>query len=301
MPWGTAQICGWDPRHIRYENWIDTSDILHTRKAIQRLGGWDEGCRIGADWNLMQRVAMADMKVVNVPEVLTKYYWHGNNQAGRQAMGQPAIWSMTYNRIYDVQRSFSSLWNLTQGPYLHYVLDQGSTDGTVDWLSDMYREGRIHYLRLSPTNIGISRGSNELLDVIMPGDYHSWIVKFDSDIIVQTPRWLERLIKRCPEKAAISPHVLGLIQHPGGAPRTSRDAKKRLGYVKHLGGAVNAAPTAAWKDFGRWVVPAPAHGLQDTEFSNRLKDKGWKLCHAEDILVRHIRNVDHTAERRLVV
>ncbi len=301
MPWGIAQITEWDPRRIRYENWIDTSDILHTRQAIQHLGGWNEACRKAADWDLMQRAAALNLKVVNVPEVLTTYFWHGADNVGRTALGQPALWSLTKGRLYDVQRSFKSLWDLTKCGYLHYVLDQGSDDGTAEWLADMYAEGRIHYLRLEPSNIGISRGSNHLLDIITAGDWHSWICKFDPDVVVQTPRWLERMVNRCPQKTVLSPHILGLVQHPGGAPRAKRDERRRLGYVKHLGGAVNLAPADAWKDFGRWTVPAPAHGQQDAEFSARLLDKGWKLAHCEDVLMRHLRNVDHTAERRLVV
>lgn len=307
MPWGIHQITPWDPRRIRYESWIDTSDILHTRLAIQRLGGWDEGCRRAADWNLMQRAAAADMHVVNVPEVLTTYYWHGTDNLGRKPLGTPAIWSLTHNRLYDVQRSFQSLGALTQQPFLHYILDQGSTDGTAEWLADMYRKGNCHYLRLEPTNIGISRGSNHLLDVILAGDYHSWACKWDPDIVCMTPRWLERLVNRCPTRAAISPHVLGLVQHPGGAPRTSRNALRRLGFVRHLGGAVNLAPADLWKELraaGHWLTPAPAHGQQDAEFSQFARDKGWTLCHAEDILVRHLQNENpevRRAQQQLIV
>lgn len=307
MPWGIHQITPWDPRRIRYENWVDTSDILHTRQAIQRLGGWDEGCRRAADWQLMQRAAVADMRVTNVPEVLTTYYWHGQGNIGRSALGQPALWSLTHNRLYDVQRSFQSLWQHTQAPYFHYVLDQGSTDGTAEWLADTYREGRLHYLRLEPANIGISRGSNHLLDVILAGDFHTWACKWDPDVVCMTPRWLERLATRCPEKAAISPHVLGLVQHPGGASRTGRDFTRRLGTVKHLGGAVNLAPAALWKALraaGHWITPAPAHGFQDAEFSAFARDHGWTLCHAEDILVRHLGNVpdaQRAQERALIV
>ena len=305
MPWGILQITPWDPRRIRYENWIDTSDILHTRQAIEHLGGWNEQCRRMADWDLMQRAAVLDMKVVHVPEVLTTYYWHGLENIGRRAVGLPALWSLTHNRLYDIQRSFLALWDQTKIPFQHYVLDQGSAPDVVEWLADQYAAGRIHYLRLEPTNIGISRGSNHLLDAALAGDFHSWICKFDPDIEVMTPRWLERLIARCPdEKTVMSPHVVGLEQHPGGAPRVKSDPARRLGYVKHLGGAVNLAPLPLWKalrEGSHWIVPAPAHGQQDAEFSRFALDKGWKMCHAEDVLVRHLRNVNHDAERRLVV
>lgn len=280
----------WDPQAIRFENWIDTSDIFHTRKAIERLGGWDENCRRAADHNLMVRAAQMGMKVVHLPEILTDYYWHGQQNIGRVPLNRPAIWSLTKNRLYFVQRSFASLAQSAGMPYDHYVLDQGSIDGTAEWLTDQYKAGHLSYLRLEPTNIGISRGSNHLLELILVDDTHSWVIKMDSDIEWRTSRWIERLAGRWRPQHILSPHILGLVQHPGGAPRASFDPLKRLGYVKHLGGAVNMAPLAAWKEFGQWNVPAPAHGFQDQEFSTRMRDKGWKLAHAEDILAWHLGN-----------
>lgn len=296
----------WDPERTAFDPWIDTSDILHRKDAILRIGGWDENSRRAADWNLVQRVAKAGLKVVFLPEVLTTYYWHTAN-IGRVPLGRPAVWSLTKNRLYDVQRSFASLWECAGIPFDHYVLDQGSTDGTAEWLTDQAAPGprqRIAYLRLEPDNVGISRGSNHLLDVLLPGGIHSWICKMDSDIILQTPLIFERLAQRWLPKHVLSPHILGLVDHPGGAPRTAREPLRRLGYAKHLGGAFNFAPIDAWTDFGRWNVPAPAHGFQDAEFSTRLRDKGWKLAYVEDILARHLRNVDpatRAAERKRVV
>jgi len=293
----------WDPRRIHFENWIDTADILHTREAGLRLGGWDESCRRAADWNLMQRAADAGMRVIHLPEVLTTYYWHNKMNIGRVPLNRVAVFTLTKNRLYFVQKSFRALQRWTGLPYDHFVLDQGSVDGTAEWLVDEYREKRLAYLRLEPQNVGISRGSNHLLDVILADDYYSWIAKFDSDIVVESPQWIERMAQRWLPKHVLSPRILELVQHPGGAPRIQHDLNRRLGYVKHLGGAVNLAPIDAWKDFGRWVIPAPAHGFQDAEFSQRLLDKGWKLAHVEDLLMTHLGNTpaDVRAQERAEV
>ena len=293
----------WEPARLQFENWIDTSDILHTRALAVKLGGWNELVRRAADWDLMKRVALADFKVIHVPEVLTVYYWHEAN-IGQLPIGRPAVWTLTKNRLWFVQRMLSALRTMTNIGFDHYVLDQGSTDGAADFLAEQYRAGQLAYLRLEPTNIGISRGSNHLLDIIEAAQMHAWVVKLDSDVMVQTPNWLERMIQRSRPRHVLSPHVLGLVDHPGGAPRTHTDVQARLGYAKHLGGACNVAPAGGWHDFGRWITPGPAHGTQDAEFSARMRDKGYRLAYVEDVLVRHLGNVDaetRAAERGLVV
>ena len=106
-----------------------------------------------------------------------------------------------------------------------------------------------------------------------------------------TPIWFERMVNRWRDKMVMSPHLLGLEQHPGGAPRTRLDPKWHLGYVKHLGGACNLAPGHLWKDLrktGHWITPAPAHGQQDSEFSGWCRDSGWQMVHCEDVLARHL-------------
>lgn len=288
----------WDPTRIHFSNWIDTSDILHTRESILKLGGWNETIRRAADWELMRRYAAAEMRVRHLPEILTTYYWHDDGNLGRLPLGNIAIWTLTKNRLWHLQQMLWSLREMTQIPFDHFVLDQGSTDGTEEFLAQEFRVGRLAYLRCEPENIGISRGSNHLLDIILPGDHYHWIVKCDQDMQLCTLGWLERMINRWKEKHVLSPHILGLVQHPGGAPRTRFDHTRRLGYAKHLGGAINVAPRDAWRDFGRWIVPAPAHGLQDGEFSRRLVDKGWKLAYVEDVLARHLANTPEAIRRQ---
>jgi len=84
MYWNLPQIMTWVPQLLGAMNWVDTSDMLHTRALLKRIGGWNESARQGADWDLIRRVASAGATVVNVPKVLTKYYWHS---AGHKGVG----------------------------------------------------------------------------------------------------------------------------------------------------------------------------------------------------------------------
>ena len=294
----------WDPQRLKFHNWIDTSDLLHKIEVTQRLQGWNENRRRTADWELMQRIAQAGFKVKHLPEILTIYYWHaGDVNVSMKVLAKPAIWTLTNNRLWDTQQMLKGLWDTSGHEFDHYVFDQGSTDGTQEFLCNLVKQGKLAYLYLSQENVGISRASNHLLDIIMAGEQYPWVVKLDQDIKIMTPSWFEALVSRWKDMEVMSPYVVGLQQHPGGAPRVSHDYKRRVGFAKHLGGAMNMAPMKAWKDFGRWTTPAPQHGLQDAEFSQRVRDKGWKLVYVEDVLVEHLGNVpdDQRARERATV
>ncbi|WP_447955847.1 glycosyltransferase [Vreelandella sp. EE7] len=54
-------------------NYIDLNTFVHTRKAWQRLGGFDESLPRYVDWDLVRRYAL-DAALYSVPVLLTHYY-----------------------------------------------------------------------------------------------------------------------------------------------------------------------------------------------------------------------------------
>ena len=84
---------------------------------------------------------------------------------------------VTYNRIQDVERCVDSIFRAVPESLLEFlVLDNGSTDGTVEML-----EGRsgIHLIR-SPQNLGLAPALKELIRQSVG----EWLLFLDSDTIV---------------------------------------------------------------------------------------------------------------------
>jgi glycosyltransferase involved in cell wall biosynthesis len=103
------------------------------------------------------------------------------------------------------QHCFATLNKYAGCEYDHYVLDQGSTDGTTDWL----REQEIPAIEL-PENIGINLGLNLMLDTIELDDYDV-VVKFDNDSELLTPYTLRDVCAYAMEADMIlSPRIHGL-------------------------------------------------------------------------------------------
>src|SRR3954470_1220847 len=98
-----------------------------------------------------------------------------------------AVLTLTRDRLAYTRHCFSKLHEYAGCDFDHYVLDQGSTDGTAEWLRDEYDPD---FLCLSPRNLGISPGMNKLLDWTQETGDHDVVVKFDNDCKLMTPNTL---------------------------------------------------------------------------------------------------------------
>lgn len=74
-------------KQINMGNYIDISDIMHTIQSINDIGFFDIFWDRKADWLIMTRFGKAGMKIVHVPEVITEYWWHGDNIGQFNPMG----------------------------------------------------------------------------------------------------------------------------------------------------------------------------------------------------------------------
>ena len=59
-PAGLVSAKPWDPRELRYGNYIDNMSLIR-RSALERVGGWAEYMRIWEDFHLWARMAEAGM------------------------------------------------------------------------------------------------------------------------------------------------------------------------------------------------------------------------------------------------
>lgn len=85
---------------------------------------------------------------------------------------------VTYNNIATIDNALGSLLKCTEVPFQLYVVDNGSTDGTVEHIKKNYPEVTVIK---SEKNLGFGAGHNLILDRL-DSDYHAII---NPDIIVK--------------------------------------------------------------------------------------------------------------------
>lgn len=309
-------VCSeYDPGLLLERNYIDTSDVLVRREALFAVGGFDERYRKYVDWNLWVRLCKYGFDFKRVPLILTDYHLHEGMKSQRKedekGFSQPAwdaydveieldyldiiheprvaIFTLTHDRLEYTKACFESMKETAGYEYDHYVVDNGSSDETWNYLCEAVIIGQIKQIKKNQENIGISKASNQALTLI--AKEYDIIIKVDNDCHFENKGWLAAMVKvwKSNHRIALSCYVQGLKDNPGGASRyyRGRIAGETIGMTHHLGGICHFVDAKAYKDF-RWDEDSYLHGMQDVEFSQYLEKNGYQMGYLENWFCTHI-------------
>ena len=334
-PLGTGVVSDFNQGLLFLRNFIDTSDVLVSRDALFDVGGWDERYIKYVDWNLWVRLCKAGYNFSHVSKVLTNYYVSKKSKSGKandmiiedspigrsvewtpkwnpfeleirlpylnkKPIPKVAVWTLTMNRLFYTKVMHASL--LKSGYDFDWVVvDNGSTDGTVEWLKKIKPAGSLKniHLILNTKNNGISKGSNQAIDYIQSQGY-DYNIKVDNDAEILTKDWLDKLLNVfiAHDKMVLSPRVEGLVDNIGGPPRLvyKRIRGHLLGITPHIGGIFVMAHKSAYMGF-RWDEEDPLHGMQDMIFTQAMKKKDFICAYVEDMQVTHQETTTGQKER----
>lgn len=329
-----------DGQFLLHKNFIDTNEVLHTREIVFAVGGWDETLPRFMDWNLWVRMTKWGGKFHHVTEKLALYHISPDSTAVKHPVKQwkdpvmgmmfeptfnpsgckiygpwlgddweeekepsVAIFTLSYDRLEYTKQVFKSMAESAGYGFGWYVLDQGSKDGSAEYLKSLMdggddtRAGKpwgwLEKVELSPENLGITGGSNRLLDMIMKENCttlvngevvenpyprkHQIIIKVDNDCLFLTEGWLATIVDlwQRNHRLYVSPYVEGLVQNPGGAHRVGYGhiGDYFVEVTQHIGGIFAAIDARAYKDF-RWQDQF-LHGNQDAEASMAFRKQGY--------------------------
>ncbi len=168
------------------------------------------------------------------------------------------------------------------------MIDNGSTDGTQEYLKELQEKGKIKEVIFNQENRGIPESSNQFLEII--GNKYTHIGKVDNDIVFKSNGWLEIMVKIWQRNNCmiLSPYVEGLINNPGGVLRDGYGllAGELLGLVRHLGGCSVFGTYLAYKGW-KWPIQAKKHGGNDVLFSIHCREEGFQMAYVENHRVGH--------------
>ena len=191
-----------------------------------------------------------------------------------------AVLTLTRDRLEYTQFCFESLRQNAGCEYDHYVLDQGSQDGTGRWLLNGVYEG----LHLLNENIGISRGMNYLLDHL-PREYDV-IVKYDNDCELTDPNTLRDVAQLSLEgNALLSPRILGL-NNPPPEIGTFTIGDEEIADIPQIGGIFLAAPAAMYETY-RYPEDGPGWGMDDSNVCHWYRSQGGRCGYVKRLTANH--------------
>lgn len=158
-----------------------------------------------------------------------------------------AVYSLTRDRLHDTGKSFKLLREMAGIDFDHYVMDNGSTDGTQEWITHQ----DFHYYNLSLDNKGQCIASNMLLDAIMQKGGYDYIIRFDNDITPKTDGFLAKTIEAMEAlggDVVASPDIIGLKSKPKGFG-DKKQGEHKFTFVEILGGACRVAKASLFDNF----------------------------------------------------
>lgn len=101
--------------------------------------------------------------------------------------------TLTHNKLHVTRRCVASLLGSTYRPLELVVVDNGSTDGTREWLAELAASARRAKVRLvkilNKKNIGCSTARNQGIEATKGGK----LVFVDNDVALRSRSWIERL------------------------------------------------------------------------------------------------------------
>ena len=170
-----------------------------------------------------------------------------------------AVMSLTRDRLAYTKHCFGTLLEHAGLEFDWWITDQGSQDGTVDWLL----ANTDATITAFEENAGICPALNWMLEEIVYAADYDVIVKIDNDCELTTPNTLRDVCARALSYDAIlSPKILGLREPPRPVARTN-------GYevTPVIGGIFMAVPARVFIDGYRHPTHQPLADGDD-----------WQLC-----------------------
>jgi len=195
-----------------------------------------------------------------------------------------AVLSLCRDRLDFTRHCFKTLHELAGCEFDHYVLDQASEDGSREWLHAEIDAGRLRHCVWQGNNVGVSRGINQLLEVVVPRGYDV-IVKYDNDAELLCEDTLKVAAKVALEGWIISPHIQGLDQTPI-VEREEWVAGYRVGVPNIMGGIFMAAPASLYQTY-RHDEKNPVWGMDDARIVEHWRAYGGEVGYLLDYPANH--------------
>lgn len=189
---------------------------------------------------------------------------------------------VTWNRLDLTKRMMESFWKTTDTPFRLFIVDNGSKDGTVEWLQQ-FKSGskwcqgvETHFF---DHNRGLAMGRNKGL--LMAKQYqHNWLATIDNDL--EMPQsWL----KKCIDVMKKNPmYSVGVNYEGVKYPLLTKNGITFQFKSKgNIGGGTTVFSKVLHDRIGFYSIEHFFYGEDDSDFGQRQRLAGYNLAYIEEM------------------
>lgn len=205
---------------------------------------------------------------------------------------------MTFNNLECIKLCIDSIRKFTTNPIEIIVIDNGSKDGTVQWLSDQNDILKIY----NNDNLGFPKGCNQGIE-LASGDN---IMLLNNDVIV-TPNWLNNLLKALYSDVNIG--AVGAVSNYCSYHQAVQANYNNIDEIYSFADKYNTSNEDMWEARIRLIAFCmlikreiidkigllderfTPGNYEDDDYSYRILSAGYKLLLCKDTFVHHFGHV----------
>jgi GT2 family glycosyltransferase len=191
---------------------------------------------------------------------------------------------VTYNRLELTKKTIESINKYTEISYRLIVVDNCSTDGTIEYLKELLQKEIIDKLILLKKNYGVAPASNVAWS-LSEADFY---LKIDNDIEILRSGWLTEMVevlRRNPETGLIGFNFLKQLYDRDFPIKKLSTGDEILLSDANVGGGCILISRQLHEKLGYWCEDYAPYGEEDVDYSYRarlidipmifLKEENW--------------------------
>jgi GT2 family glycosyltransferase len=187
----------------------------------------------------------------------------------------------TFNRLELTKKCISNLLLNTSEPFELAIADNCSTDGTREYLKDLYSQNLIQNLILFDKNYGVAPASNSIWEKYS----NHYYIKLDNDILIKNPQWLTEMLDIIEDNNNTFFVAYSFLKQLKNISYPVLQLNSRH-FVQlpeaNLGGACICIPPEIHSTLGYWSEDYAPYGEEDTDYSYRARLSNLKFFYMHE-------------------